>query len=172
MLTKCRQPGCQNRFNAQTGHSPWCPKCRARRFRDKWPLKAAYAQLRTHAKSRSKPFTLTYDQFEAFAVKTDYARLRGKSSLSLSIDRIENSLGYHWWNIQAITIRENCRKEFVPYFQQQGLTRSEKSKADALERAYSARLEALADQLSRSGLKPGSPAFFKQFTQLKAVLLQ
>lgn len=65
------------------------------------------------AKERGKEFSLTYAQYEAFAINTDYAKLKGKTSLSLSVDRVDDKLGYHWWNIKAITLRENTRKQYA-----------------------------------------------------------
>jgi hypothetical protein len=79
-------------------------------FKERFPLKYSFQKLRARARERGHEFSLTYEQYEAFAIKTDYARLKGKTSLSLSIDRKDDSLGYHHWNIQAITIRENSRK--------------------------------------------------------------
>ena len=102
-----------------SGRSPYCSRCRSRRWRAKFPLHYAFHHLRNRAKERGHEFGLTLEQYIAFAVKTDYAKLKGKSSLSLSIDRIDNNRGYFADNIQAITLRENSLKQFVPYFSKQ-----------------------------------------------------
>lgn len=111
---KCRQKGCRRKLDPRRNRSPFCPRCASRRFKEKHPLKYAYNHLRKRARERGKEWALTYAEYERFAITTDYARLKGKTSLSLSIDRIDNSKGYMLSNIQAITLRENSRKMFVP----------------------------------------------------------
>lgn len=115
---KCASKRCRGRVASRACHSDKCAKCKMRIWNEKYPLQRAFHNLRSHAKERGKDFSLTFDQFKVFAEKTDYMARRGKTSLSLSIDRIENSKGYHFDNIQAITLRENSRKQFVPYFRQ------------------------------------------------------
>jgi len=68
---------------------------------------------------RGKDFQLSREEYIEFAIKTDYARMKGKTTLSLSIDRIDNRKGYEKTNIQAITLRANSRKSFVPFFAKQ-----------------------------------------------------
>lgn len=118
-LHHCRSRNCRGLVQKKHEHSPYCSRCRRNRFKAKHPLKYSWGNLKRRAKQREKAFSLTFAQYEEFAIKTDYARLKGKSSLSLSIDRKENHIGYHWWNIQAITLRENSRKQYVPYFAKQ-----------------------------------------------------
>lgn len=115
---KCVTIQCRGVIISKASKNVLCPKCRWRSWVEKSPLKAAFKTLRNHAKERGKEFTLTFEQFSAFAVKTDYLKRKGKTSLSLQIDRIRNEHGYHIWNIQAITLRENTRKQFVPYFRE------------------------------------------------------
>lgn len=115
----CLTPLCRGLVNKKNEHSPYCTHCRLNRFREKFPLKYSFGNLRRRAKQRGKDFSLTYEQYEEFAIKTDYARLKGKSSLSLSIDRKNNDEGYHFWNIRAITLQNNTRKQFVPFFANQ-----------------------------------------------------
>ena len=116
-MNKCATKFCRG-HTTKSGRSRFCSKCRSRRWRDKFPLHYSFKNLRVRAKQRGKEFTLTRDEYICFAIKTDYAQMKGKTSLSLSIDRIDDSLGYTKDNIQAITLRENSRKQFVPYFQQ------------------------------------------------------
>ncbi|MDE2105442.1 MAG: hypothetical protein KGL39_49905 [Patescibacteria group bacterium] len=56
----------------------------------------------------------------AWAERTQYARFKGKTSMSLSVDRINRDRGYQEDNIQAVTLRENSRKEHVAYWREQG----------------------------------------------------
>ncbi len=100
-------------------HSPYCPKCRARRWKAAHPLKYSFNKLRNRARERGKEFSLRFKEYERFAKKTKYDQLKGKSGLSLSIDRKDNSQGYYVGNIRAITISENSRKSHVAYFQRQ-----------------------------------------------------
>lgn len=77
------------------------------------PLERAFHNLRSHAKERGKDFRLTLEEFKFFAEKTNYLSRRGKTSLSFSIDRIDNRRGYVANNIRCITIAENSRKLFT-----------------------------------------------------------
>lgn len=110
---KCRTPYCRRESGGKRLHSTYCSRCRTRRFKDAHPLRYSFKKLKDRALERGKDFGLTFEQYRAFAEKTDYARMKGKTSLSLSIDRIENSRGYHANNIRAITLRENSRKSFT-----------------------------------------------------------
>lgn len=167
-MKKCKTRNCR-KFTTTAQKSPYCGKCRDRRWRAKHPISWCYNSLKKHAKLRGKVFTLTKKQFHAFAIRTDYHRLVGKSSLSLSIDRIDNSLGYHDWNIQAITVRENCRKEHVPYYNQ-GMTAQQRREYVSMEHRISKEAETLALVVHRTGLAFGSPEFWKMFRKLKALL--
>ena len=109
---KCATRNC-GRLVSKSCKSPYCPRCHSRRWRDKFPLHYSFKNLRVRAKQRGKEFSLTRDEYIAFAVSTDYAKLKGKTSLSLSIDRIDPTKGYTKENIQAITLRENSRRQFT-----------------------------------------------------------
>ena len=115
----CLTPFCHRIIDRKKNRSPYCPHCKFVKWKAQNPLRYSFGNLRRRAKRRGKDFSLTFEQYREFAVKTDYARLKGKSSLSLSIDRKNNSRGYHADNIQAMTIRDNCRKQFVPIFARQ-----------------------------------------------------
>lgn len=54
-------------------------------------------------------FDLTFAQYAHFAAQTGYASLKGKSSMCLSIDRINPALGYTASNIRAIRLGTNVR---------------------------------------------------------------
>lgn len=116
---KCRSVRCRGVVLLKSCHSPYCARCRMRRWKDKHPLKAAFHSLRGHAKERGKDFSLTFEQFHTFCLNTDYMKMRGRTTLSLHIDRKNNDEGYHAGNVQAITLIENNRKQFVPYFANQ-----------------------------------------------------
>lgn len=84
-----------------------CPTCSAHGN----PARYAYRHLKANAKRRGKDFTLTFAQFEAFAIETRYLAKCGKSATSYTIDRIDPTRGYHADNIQALTNRENVLKQ-------------------------------------------------------------
>ncbi|MDE2103690.1 MAG: hypothetical protein KGL39_41010 [Patescibacteria group bacterium] len=115
----CLTPRCRGKVNKKKEHSPYCSKCRRLRWKEKFPLHYSFSKLKFRAAERGKEFALTRDEYISFAIKTDYARMKGKTSLSLSIDRVDNSRGYSADNIRAITLQSNSRRQFVPYFAHQ-----------------------------------------------------
>jgi hypothetical protein len=115
---RCRTKRCRGYVASKDCHSCYCAKCKIRRWNEKYPLHRAFHNLRSHARERGKDFSLTLEQFKVFAEKTDYMKYKGKSSWSLSIDRKDNSKGYEFSNIQAITLRENSRKQYVRYWRE------------------------------------------------------
>ncbi|MEI6730926.1 MAG: hypothetical protein WCL30_06665 [Pseudomonadota bacterium] len=115
----CLTDFCRRTVSKATEKSPYCYHCRFLKFKNKNPLRYSFGNLRRRAAQRGKDFSLTFEQYRSFCLNTDYHKLKGKTSLSLSIDRIKNSEGYHASNIAAISLRENSRKQFVPYFARQ-----------------------------------------------------
>lgn len=110
--SKCATKFCRGR-TTQTGRSPYCSRCRSRRWKDNNPLAYSFKNLRVRARQRGKEFTLTFDQYLHFAESTDYSKLKGKTKYSLSIHRIDNDRGYHADNISAITLSMNSRLAYV-----------------------------------------------------------
>ena len=108
---KCSTPDCTNETAKDRRI---CGKCRSRKYRAKYPLKAWYDTLKMNAKRRGKSFTLTLEQFSEFCKRTGYDEHKGKTANSLSVDRIKDHLGYSIDNIRAITLRENTLKQFDP----------------------------------------------------------
>lgn len=88
-----------------------CASCEKRLQREKYPVKAAYYDLRTNAKRRGIFFDLTLEQFEKFCFKTEYLQGKGKTAESYSVDRIIESKGYTDGNLQVLTLSENTQKE-------------------------------------------------------------
>jgi hypothetical protein len=50
------------------------------------------------------------EQFKQFCQETNYIAGKGRTLLSYSIDRIDNTKGYTIDNIRVITVTENSRK--------------------------------------------------------------
>lgn len=167
---KCSHRGCWRKVR-RSEHSDKCYKHRIAAFREKHPLKYSFGNLRKRAKQRGVPFHLTFEQYEAFAVRTDYAKLKGKSSLSLSVDRIENSLGYWPWNLSAISLRENSRKNYIPFFQQQGVTKAEMDAVRHLDVEYRNACESLAAEIAKHH-RSGSAIFWELFRRKKRELFE
>jgi hypothetical protein len=88
----------------------FCYCCRKYTVRKNHPLAYTFRNLRTNAKRRGKEFTLTLDEFIAFVGKTNYMNKKGTKAKMFQIDRIDETKGYHAWNIQCITLRENVHK--------------------------------------------------------------
>lgn len=109
---KCRTKFCRG-VATKTQRSPWCPKCRTRRFKEKFPLKYSFNLLRNRARWRRKGFDLTYEEYERFAVETGYAKLKGKTKHSLTIHRLDNAGPYRADNIAAVTLSLNNRLQFA-----------------------------------------------------------
>ena len=105
---KCQTEGCKNK--ARTGRKI-CTTCKSRLHWQKYPLKYWHTTLKYNAKRREKEFTLTLEEFEEFCKQTGYGELKGRTATSLSIDRVDNNLGYSKDNIKAITLSENSSKK-------------------------------------------------------------
>lgn len=111
---KCRTKRCRGR-TSKSQHSPYCPACRAHRWKLRSPVGYHYNKLKFRAKERGHTFTLTRAKFEQLWL-TGLRENHGKTKFSLTIDRIRNHEGYHDDNVQLLTLSENARKRFVPYF--------------------------------------------------------
>ena len=110
---KCRTKFCRG-IVLPTSHSPYCGKCRSRRFSELHPLKYAYGKLKHRAIERGHAFELTFEQFSKFAIETGWLEKKGKTAQSLSINRIRNHEGYHVGNIEAVTLSWNSKLQFAP----------------------------------------------------------
>lgn len=103
----CRSKYCRNK--APKG-SNYCYACQKRRYREKNPLRSSFQNLKDNAKRRGKEFSLSFDEFKKFAVKTGYINRKGKSKEGLHIDRIDVNKGYCIDNIQVLTNSDNVKK--------------------------------------------------------------
>lgn len=78
------------------------------RLRD--PAKILFHEMRGNAKRRGKDWSLTLEQFREIVAQQDYLDGRGCTRHCLHLDRIDNTKGYHFDNIQVITCAENVAK--------------------------------------------------------------
>lgn len=105
---RCEIKGCG--IEPRKGHKK-CQKCEKRAWRKNNEMKAAYSNLRDNANRRGKFFDLTFDQFQQFAIETNYIQGKGRTSTSYSIDRIENDKGYTIDNIRIMEFGQNASKK-------------------------------------------------------------
>ena len=104
---RCTTTGC---FNEAGKYMKICYSCRTRKVRKENPKKAAYYALQSNAKRRGKYFDLTFEEFNQFAVMTDYYIKKGIAQDSFHIDRIDETKGYTIDNIQVLTNSKNIKK--------------------------------------------------------------
>jgi hypothetical protein len=78
-----------------------------RLFAERHPEKYAFNNLKQNAKRRGKVFELTFEQFQQFAVETEYMAGKGITKHGLHIDRIDPEKGYLIQNIRVLTNSEN-----------------------------------------------------------------
>jgi hypothetical protein len=80
-------------------------------YRIKNPMRYAFAMVRKSAEKRHIPFELSFDDFKKFCELTGYMESKGKNAESMTIDRIDPSLGYILDNIRVMTWADNCKKQ-------------------------------------------------------------
>ena len=122
---KCGTPWCRNRRAAKvtryvskkTGkvivynlYLRHCWKCRSKMLKERAPWTYALNGIRSGARRRKLPFTLTVQEFKDWCLKTGYLEKKGNQPHSLTIDRIDWNEGYHIWNIQPLTHAENSEQ--------------------------------------------------------------
>jgi len=74
-------------------------------------MRAAFRALRDHAVARGIPFKLPFNEFEKFAIRSDYLNKKGNEGHCVTVDRIEVRKGYVTGNIQPLTREQNSIKK-------------------------------------------------------------
>lgn len=115
--TKCRTKLCRGLAwkHCKNVH---CPKCVNRRWRERNPMRYFFNRLRYRAAERGHVFALPFEHYCELVLASGYLEKKGKTAASLSIDRIDEKKGYIVGNVQVITLSENSRKAWVPYYAQ------------------------------------------------------
>lgn len=131
--TKCRTKACRGRLLASR-HSVYCSKCDARRWKEMHPVNYHFAKLRNRAKERGHKFTLTKEKF-AELWNGGLAKNHGKTAFSLCVDRIDPAGGYRDDNVRLLTLSENSRRQFVPFFKNKAAEEEAIRQAEAEVRA-------------------------------------
>jgi len=99
---------CKNSPNSKKGGL--CNKCYARKRKHLDPVYARYNQFCSKAKARGILNTISLEEFRWFCKRTGYIVTKGKRGQNATIDRRCNTHGYHLWNIQLLTNRQNASK--------------------------------------------------------------
>ena len=106
-MRKCAHSHCRNHA-ARNRRECW--KHIKARWRKRKPMLAAFCSLRDRAIRRGIKFSLDYATFTRFAEACDYIGNTGLFKKCITVDRIDNRLGYEPDNIQPLTREENSRK--------------------------------------------------------------
>jgi hypothetical protein len=78
---------------------------------------AHFLDLKNRARQRGHAFTISFEYYyKTVWLDSGYAEKHGKTKECLSVDRADNAKGYVEGNLQVMTVSENSRKKFVPYF--------------------------------------------------------
>lgn len=110
-MSKCTTKFCRG---VAHGRDSKCPKCKTRTWKANNPATYAFNKLKYRAKERGIDFTLTIEEFKILWEKKSGAL--GKTASCLSFDRIDPRLGYSFGNIEVVTLSENVRRRWVPFF--------------------------------------------------------
>lgn len=97
-------------FNLRPQKDCLCPKHRKRKQKETDPERYAYYVLKCNAKRRGKSVELTLAEFRLFCQQTGYIDGKGRTSKAMSIDRIDNTLGYSITNIRILSLQNNSAK--------------------------------------------------------------
>jgi hypothetical protein len=103
----CKTKHCRNYVKCSGSK---CSTCRSREYTKRNPIRRCFRNLKSNAKRRGKVFELTFEQFEEFAIRTDYINKRGIMPDGYTIDRRDNSKGYTIDNIRILPNKDNVQK--------------------------------------------------------------
>lgn len=87
-----------------------CWKCTKAKWRECHPVRAMFHKVKWSAKLRNIPFNLTFEEFCLFDDLTDYVARRCLAGEDITIDRVNENLGYEKDNLQVLTRGENASK--------------------------------------------------------------
>lgn len=93
-------------------HGRLCGTHHVAAWRKRNPVKAAWKNLKDHAKARKLDFNIPFETFVELCEKTGYMEGKGHKPEDLAIDRIENWKGYVIGNIRVVTVEVNGRKGY------------------------------------------------------------
>src|ERR1700723_2199204 len=113
-MRRCKNKYCR-KLITPASHMVYCGAHNAQLWKERHPINYHYNKLKYRAKERGHSFTLTLAKFTELW-NQGLRENHGKNGASLSIDRIRTGEGYHDGNVRLLTLSENSRRKFVPYF--------------------------------------------------------
>lgn len=90
-----------------------CTNCRQRKWRSNNPFKYHWKNLKNRAKQRNIPFSLTLDEFKTIWKNHPEKwkeRIENPSVMNWSLDRKDRDKGYHFDNLQVMSVSDNSKK--------------------------------------------------------------
>jgi hypothetical protein len=111
---------CATKF-CRKGAAPsrsFCHSCIIKARKEKDPIFYHYGVFRRNARRRGKEFSLSFEEYKEFVTKHKVF-VEGVKNSNMTIDRIDQDLGYFIGNIQVLTVSENSRKRYCDYFYKQ-----------------------------------------------------
>lgn len=105
---KCKTKDCKNKARKKGLD---CEMCHKRKVRGNNLIKYAYDTLKINAKRRGKIFTISYVYFEKLCLESNYHELKGRGANDLTIDRINNEIGYVEGNVRVVKKSINSTKQ-------------------------------------------------------------
>lgn len=105
--SKCATKYCRG---VRQKRSRFCCSCEYQHKVEKNPVRVSYQNLKSHATARGIEFSLTLDEFTQWYREEDFIKGKGSTAKSYTVDRIRSEFGYHIWNIQKLTRRDNSSK--------------------------------------------------------------
>ena len=91
-----------------------CYTCKTKRDRQTNPIIIIYHNHKKNAKRRKKVFDIPLSYYKFLVISSGYIDKRGREAHSLTIDRIDNELGYIMGNMQVTLKSVNCSKGVKP----------------------------------------------------------
>lgn len=104
---KCKNKGCRKDSAPQRRV---CYSCAVKSYKEKNPVRYAYAVMKGNAKRRGKAFSISFEYFREFVINNSYMAGKGITKTGLHIDRKIEDLGYIEGNLQVLTNTENIKK--------------------------------------------------------------
>jgi len=104
----CCAYGCHNEPVAKKGGL--CHKHYMIKMKEKDPVLIRYNRFRSKSKQRGIENSVTLEEFRKFCKRTGYIIVKGRRGMNATIDRRCNTHGYHIWNMQLLTHKQNSSK--------------------------------------------------------------
>lgn len=167
---KCAAKNCRG-IVGRDEHSPWCPRCRLKKWRAKHPVAYAWGHLKRRARAKGIRFTLTKEDYAKLSDGIDLTKMLHRTTLSLTVDRTDSSIGYHVWNVKMMSLRSNDRKSWIPFWNGGEMPQRSVAEQRSFDVIYRNDCENLADEVGELHTK-GSIEFWVEFHRRKIALFE